>query len=118
MKSKIHKLLFGAKTVLGRRFLLLFVFASFAVSLGAQSLDKAKEFLKAGKLQEAKDEIDKVLAVEKNQKVAENWYFKAKIYDGIATNEQLKAANPDAFSQAFAALKKYVEIDDKKLLLP
>jgi hypothetical protein len=117
MKSKIQELLLGAKIVLGRQFLLLFVFASIGLGLTAQSLDKAKEFLKAGKLQEAKDEIDKVLAVEKNQKIPENWYYKAKIYDGIAGNEQLKAQNPDAFSTAFAALKKYIELDDKKLLL-
>jgi len=99
------------------KILLIFLFSASALSLSAQSLDKAKDFLKAGKLQEAKDEIDKVLAVDKNQKIAEDWYYKAKIYDAIAGNAQLKTQVPDAFAQSFEALKKYIQLDDKKLVL-
>ena len=99
------------------KILLIFLFSAFALGLAAQSLDKAKDFLKAGKLQEAKDEIDKVLTVDKNQKIAENWYYKAKIYDAIAGNAQLKTTVPDAYGVSFEALKKYIDLDDKKLLL-
>ena len=84
--------------------------------LFAQNLDKAKDLLKANKIPEAKTEIDKVLAVDKNQKNGEAWYTKLKIYNAIAANDQLKTQFPDARDQAFDALKKYTEVDDKKLL--
>jgi len=87
------------------------------LGLNAQSVDKAKELLKGNKIPEAKAEIDKVLAVEKNQKNGEAWFTKLKVYNAIAANEQLRAQYPDARMQAFEALKKYTEVDDKKLLL-
>lgn len=99
------------------RLFLTGLLALVGTGLLAQSLDKAKDLYKANKLPEAKTEIDKVLAVEKNQKNGEAWYYKLKIYNGIAANDQLKAQYPDARDQAFEALKKYVDVDDKKMLL-
>jgi len=92
---------------------------AFAASAGlfAQNLDKAKELLKSGKLADAKTQIDGTLAVEKNAKNGEAWYYKMKIYNAIAASDQLKAQYPDARDQAYAALVKYTEVDDKKLLL-
>jgi len=87
------------------------------LGLFAQNLDKAKELLKANKLPEAKTEIDKVLAVDKNQKNGEAWYTKLKVYNALAASETLKAQYPEARMQALEALKKYTEVDDKKLLL-
>ena len=87
-----------------------------AFGLFAQSLDKAKEYLKANKLQDAKTEIDKAAADSKNAKVSEVWYYKSKIYTAIASNEQLKATVPDAWQQSFDALKKYTETDEKMLI--
>lgn len=89
----------------------LFAFAGFG--LFAQSLDKAKDLLKSKKLMDAKAEIDKVVAVDKNQKNAEVWYYKCKIYSSIAEDSALKAQVPDAHAQAFDALKKYVETDEQ-----
>ncbi|PWT77721.1 MAG: hypothetical protein C5B59_03240 [Bacteroidetes bacterium] len=97
-----------------KRIFLTVLLSSIGIGLFAQSADKAKDLLKANKLQEAKAEIDKVLAVDKNQKNAEDWYLKAKIYAGIAANDQLKSQVPDAYPQAFDALKKYLDMDDKK----
>lgn len=85
--------------------------------LFAQSLDKAKEDLKANKLMDAKADIDKLLADPKNQKVPEAWYVKSKIYSAIGANDQLRAQVPDALDQSFEAMKKYISIDDKLLLL-
>ena len=79
--------------------------------LFAQSVDKAKDLLKANNLAGAKDEIDKVLMVEKNQKNAEAWYTKVKIYNAIAADNALKAQYPDALIQSLDALKKYVQYD-------
>ena len=100
-----------------KRLFLTGLLALTGMGLFAQSVDKAKDLLKSNKLPEAKTEIDKVLAVEKNQKNGDAWYTKLKVYNAIAANDQLKAQFPDARDQAFAALVKYTEVDDKKLLL-
>jgi tetratricopeptide (TPR) repeat protein len=97
--------------------LLTVLVAIAGLSLNAQSLDKAKEFLKANKLTDAKTQIDGVLADAKNAKNADAWFYKSKIYEGIAASDQLKAQFPDARAQAFEALKNYVAFDDKKLIL-
>jgi len=100
-----------------KRLFLTGLLALSGLGLFAQSVDKAKDLLKANKLPEAKTEIDKVLAVEKNQKNGEAWYTKLKVYNALAASETLKAQYPDARDQAFDALKKYTDVDDKKLLL-
>jgi hypothetical protein len=85
--------------------------------LFAQSVDKAKDLLKANNLAGAKDEIDKALLVDKNQKSAEAWYTKVKIYNAIAADPTLKSQYPEALVQSLDALKKYVQYDDKKSAL-
>ncbi|HTB24459.1 MAG TPA: hypothetical protein VK711_03770 [Puia sp.] len=100
-----------------KRMLLSLVMAVVCTGLFAQSVDKVKELLKANKLAEAKDEIDKTLLVDKNQKNAEAWYYKVKVYNAIAANDQLKTQYPDALLQSLAALKNYVQYDDKKFAL-
>ena len=100
-----------------KRMLLSLLLAVTFSGLLAQSLDKANSLLKANKFVEAKDEIDKALLVEKNQKNAEAWYTKVKIYDTIGQNETLKTQYPDALIQSLDALKKYVQYDDKKQVL-
>ena len=100
-----------------KRMLLSLFMAVICSGLFAQSVDKAKELLKANKLAEAKEEIDKALLVEKNQKSAEAWYTKVKIYNAIAVNDPLKNQYPDALVQSLDALKKYVQYDDKKQVL-
>jgi len=98
-----------------RRLVLTGFLAFVGMGLFAQSLDKAKDLLKAGKLADAKSEIDKVLAVEKNQKVADAWYTEMKIYNAIAAGT-LSGQYPGARDTAFLALQKYTEVDDKKLI--
>jgi hypothetical protein len=100
-----------------KRLLLSGLLALTGWGLFAQNVDKAKDLLKANKLPEAKAEIDKVLAVDKNQKSGDAWYTKLKVYNAIAASSQMSGQFPDARSQAFEALKKYTEVDDKKLLL-
>ncbi|HLY68879.1 MAG TPA: hypothetical protein VKR53_04075 [Puia sp.] len=97
--------------------LLTVLVAVTGLGLYAQSLDKAKESLKANKLTDAKTQIDGVLADAKNAKNAEAWYVKSKIYEAIAANDQLKSQYPDARAQALDALRNYVQFDDKKLIL-
>jgi tetratricopeptide (TPR) repeat protein len=100
-----------------KQIFLIAIFAGAGLGLFAQTVDKAKELFKANKLAEAKTEIDKVLASDKNQKVGEAWYTKAKIYIAIGGNDQLKSTVPDAYDQSMDALKKYIDLDDKKIYL-
>ncbi|GGA85449.1 hypothetical protein [Puia dinghuensis] len=102
-----------------RRLFLSGFLAMIGMGLFAQSVDKAKDLLKAGKVTDAKTQIDGALTSDKTQKNAEAWYTKLKVYNAIAANDQLRAQFPDARDQAFDALKKYVDLDekDKKLLL-
>ena len=100
-----------------KRMLLSLLLAAVFSGLFAQSVDKAKDLLKANKFVEAKDEIDKALLVDKNQKSPDAWYTKVRIYDTIGTNAQLKVQFPDALVQALDALKNYVKYDDKKQVL-
>jgi hypothetical protein len=97
-----------------KRVFLSTVLAFLVTGLFAQKLDKAKEKLKEGKLDEAKTEVDGFLAVEKNQKNADAWYTKAKVYNAIAAADKTKA--DEAHATAFDALKKYVQYDDKMLI--
>ncbi len=98
-----------------RRLVLTGFLAFVGMGLFAQNLDKAKEFLKAGKLADAKSEIDKVLSSDKNLKNADAWYTELKIYNAIAAGA-LSAQYPGARDTAFLALQKYTEVDDKKLI--
>jgi hypothetical protein len=100
-----------------KKVLLTTLLAVAGLGLFAQKLDKAKDLLKANKLSEAKTEIDNVLADAKNQKNGEAWYYKAKVYDAISADNALGSQTPDARWQAFEAIQKYTELDDKKLLL-
>jgi len=100
-----------------KKIFLSVIFAGIGLALFAQSADKARDYYKAGKLQDAKTEIDKVLTVDKNQKALDAWFYKAKIYAAIGTNDQMKSQVPDSYAQAFDALKKYMDLDDKKVYL-
>ncbi len=100
-----------------KKVLLTTLLAIAGLGMMAQKLDKAKDLLDKKKYAEAKTEIDGVLADAKNQKTGEPWYYKGKIYAAVAADNALGAQTPDAHHQAMDAFKKYVEIDDKHLLL-
>src|ERR1700743_3247379 len=116
MKPKVHELLTIDIMNAGKKLFLTGFLAIAGIGLFAQSVDKAKDLLKSNKVADAKAEIDKFLAIDKGQKNPEAWYTKLKVYNAIAANDQLKTQYPDARGEAFEALKKYTEIDDKKLL--
>src|SRR3990170_5523843 len=82
----------------------------------AQTAKKANDLLKNKKVEEAKNEIDKVVVNEKNAKDADSWYTKSKVYAELSNDSTLRSKYPQARDEAFAAVKKYVELDDKKLV--
>jgi len=119
MKSQVHELLKIDFMKVSKRLFMTGFLAIVGLGLFAQNVDKANELLKAGKIADAKTQIDGALAGDKNTKNATAWYAKLKVYNAIAANDQLRAQYPDARDQAFDALKKYVDLDekDKKLVL-
>jgi tetratricopeptide (TPR) repeat protein len=100
-----------------KKVLLTTLLAIAGLGIFAQKLDKAKDLLKDKKYADAKTQIDGVIADPKNEKNGEAWFYKGKIYSAIAADAALGAQTPDARKQAFDAFKKYVEVDDKHILL-
>ncbi|HEX2684590.1 MAG TPA: hypothetical protein VHL77_11685, partial [Ferruginibacter sp.] len=96
------------------RFILLLLFI--ATCLQAQQIEQAKDLLKAKKLSEAKAVADQMAKDAKFQKKSDAWYIIAKIYGAIAQDPAISIQVPNAYDLSFAALKKYVEYDDKMLI--
>lgn len=94
-----------------KKIILTTLIASFTLGLFAQNLNKVKDMLKNNELDKAKAGIDQLLTNPKQQKNAEVWFTKAKIYGAIATNDQFKTLVPDGRADAFEAIKKAVELD-------
>ncbi|GAC1454934.1 MAG: hypothetical protein NVSMB7_16960 [Chitinophagaceae bacterium] len=100
-----------------KKVLLTTLLAIAGLGMIAQKVDKAKDLLAKNKIAEAKTEIDAVLADAKNAKNGEAWYYKGKIYSAVAADSSLGTQTADARRQALDAFKKYVETDDKHILL-
>ena len=92
-----------------RRLFLTGILAMVGMSLFAQSVDKAKDLLKAGKVVDAKAQIDTALTNPKMQKNADAWYTELKVYNALAANDQTRAQFPGARDTALLALKTYVD---------
>ncbi|MFT3679222.1 MAG: hypothetical protein QM791_03050 [Ferruginibacter sp.] len=91
-----------------------------AVSLtaGAQDIDDIKKLSYIGPMTEAKTAVDKYLAVEKNAKKPEGWFYKGYIYNQVSKDSSKSFAESMALkADAFTALKKYREMDAKAELL-
>lgn len=63
------------------------------------------------KLEDAKAQLDKVLADPKADGKAETYLLKTEVYGLIAGNDALKAKYPAAGEEALQALKKYLELE-------
>ncbi len=63
------------------------------------------------KLEDAKAQLDKVLADPKADGKAETYLLKTEVLGTIAANEALKAKYPSADVEALQALKKYLELE-------
>lgn len=81
----------------------------------AQNIDKINDMVKAGDLDKAKAGIDQLLTNPKQQKKAEAWVTKAKVYGAIAASDKFKTLVPDGRAEAFDAIKKAEEVDKNEL---
>lgn len=97
-----------------KKIMLITLLAGWTLGLSAQNLNKVKTMLKDNELEKAKQGIDALLNEPKNQKNAEVWYTKAKIYGAIAASDQYKTLVADGRKDAFEAIKKAQELDKTK----
>ncbi|WP_457836221.1 hypothetical protein, partial [Staphylococcus aureus] len=77
----------------------------------AQDVKKVQTMFLLGKIEDAKTEIDKVVADPKSVGKPETWYWKSRIYANLYATEATKAKYPNAKSEADEAFKKYVQLD-------
>ena len=95
--------------------LVLLVLASAAVYAQKPikpNLAKALSSLQAGKLDEAKTNIDAAIENEKMKTDGKTWYYRGLIYASLDTTskEQFKSLAPDAFNTALEAFAKADEL--------
>lgn len=86
--------------------------------LNAQDIDEVKKYAYLGQHAKAKDAVDKYLAVEKNARKPEGWFYKGYTYNMVSKDSSLSLEQSAALKlEAFNALKKYREMDPKAELL-
>jgi hypothetical protein len=98
-----------------RKLILSAFFMAAGTALFAQKLDDIQEKINKGKYDEAKVQIDKVLAEPKNQKNANAWYYKGVVYNELGKDTTKK--DMDYRMEAFNAFKKYQELDPKNVMM-
>lgn len=63
------------------------------------------------KIEAARTEVDKLVADPKGQTLAEAWLMKSQVYGMIAGHQTLKTTYPNAATEGFNALQKYLELE-------
>ena len=94
-----------------KRVLFTALLAIACTGIFAQDIKKTKEYITANAWDKAKESSDQTLANAKNQKSAEAWYLKGKVYGAIAANPGFKSLAPDGRMIALEAFKKSQELD-------
>jgi hypothetical protein len=94
-----------------KKFLLLAMFAVSMQLVHAQDLKKVQTSYLIAKIEDAKTEIDKVMADPKQSGKVEAIYWKAKISAAIFKDSKLRDKYPNSLATADESLKKYMEAD-------
>ena len=98
-----------------QKFLFALIFTIAGTTMFAQKIDDVSDLMAKQQWDKAKDAVDKFLAVEKNAKNADGWYYKAHIYNTISKDEKFKSLVEDGRMESFNAYKKYLESDPKAI---
>jgi Tfp pilus assembly protein PilF len=87
-----------------------------AQPLMAQSsqVTSAWNYLRYNEYTKARDAINKAIVNEKTMNDAKTWLYRGKAYKGIAEDEKLAQAEPDAVLEAYRSFKKAVDLDAEK----
>lgn len=97
-----------------KKYFLLLILAFGGVIGQAQDITVITNMIKLRQYDKAKPELDKYMANEKNAAKAENWYYKALLYNGLALIDTKAIADRKTLNQeAYNAIKKYMEMDAK-----
>lgn len=94
-----------------KKILLFAVFAFSCLFMHAQDFKKVQTSILLTKFEDAKVEIDKIMADPKSLAKAETWFWKSRIYGALAKNASLSTKYPNIVMDADAAFKKYSELD-------
>jgi tetratricopeptide (TPR) repeat protein len=86
-----------------------------SISAMAQDIDEIRKQVSKNDWVKAKENIDKYVANEKNAKKGDGWFWKAHIYDAMARDSAYQSTAFEKRQEAFAAYKKYLEVDTKQL---
>lgn len=101
-----------------KKLLLLVTAFVFMNNVMSQDIDDVKKFAYLGQHAKAKEAVDKYLAVEKNAKKAEGWFYKGYTYNMLSKDSTFSMDQSSNLKmEAFAALKKYRELDPKNELM-
>ena len=79
--------------------------------------NKGENFIQQlyGKLDKAKEQVDKLTTDPSTSNSSENWYLKAYVYKELAKSAVFKKLAPNAEFESLEAVKKSKELDRKKL---
>lgn len=94
-----------------KKLLLLAMFAVSIQLIQAQDLKKVQTSFILNKLDDAKTELDKVMADPKQNAKVEALYWKAKVYAALYKEPNMRAKYPNASKDAEEAMKKYIAAD-------
>lgn len=94
-----------------KKFLLLAMFTVTAHMVFAQDLKKVQTNYLINKFEDAKTEVDKVMADPKQSGKVEALYWKAKVYASIFKDDKLREKYPNALKDADEAFQKYLAAD-------
>jgi hypothetical protein len=94
-----------------RKLIFSFLVSAFAISAGAQDIEKIKGFVYLQKYKDAKTELDKAMANAKFSAKPEAHILKSAIYLGLAGDKEFAAQSPQLFQDALASFNKYKELD-------
>lgn len=97
--------------------ILLVLMLSMTVMVSAQKGTRttAYNYLRKGKLDLAKENIDKAVAHEKTMNEAKTWFYYGNTYIQLATtqDEAFKNLDPDALQKAYEGYVRCMELDEK-----
>jgi len=95
--------------------LVLMIFAVSVVFGQSSKVQSAYNYLKNGKLDKAKENIDLAMVHEKTMAKAKTWFYAGNIYLNIymSDNEEYRALSDNALQIAYDAYQKTVQYDEK-----
>lgn len=94
-----------------KKLLLLAMLAVTFHMVNAQDFKKVQTSYLINKFEDAKTEIDKILADPKSLAKPETWYWKSTVYAAVGKDAALRIKYPNVIKDADEAFKKYLELD-------